>query len=56
MRAQDVIFGSEGTAQADSERMEEINNEIGLTQVLRGSPHGAGSDTDVIEKEKIAEH
>ncbi|KAK3305632.1 putative hexose transport-related protein [Chaetomium strumarium] len=32
----DVVFGSEGTAQADLERMEEINAEIGLTQLLRG--------------------
>ncbi|KAK0736021.1 general substrate transporter [Apiosordaria backusii] len=32
----DIIFGSEGTAQADFERMEEINNEIGLTRILRG--------------------
>ncbi|KAK4464314.1 putative hexose transport-related protein [Cladorrhinum samala] len=30
----DVIFGSEGTAQADFERMAEINAEIGLTQIL----------------------
>lgn len=54
---QDVIFGSEGTAQADFERMEEINHEIGLTQMLRGSsPHGAGSDVGDVEKEKIGEH
>ncbi|KAI1800339.1 general substrate transporter [Daldinia bambusicola] len=32
----DVIFGSEGTAQADFERMEEINREIGLTAMLHG--------------------
>ncbi|OTA57401.1 general substrate transporter [Hypoxylon sp. EC38] len=32
----DVIFGSEGTAQADFERMEEINREIGLTAMLQG--------------------
>lgn len=56
MRTQDVIFGSEGTAQADFERMEEINHEIGLTQMLRGSLHGAGSDIDNIEKEKIEDH
>ncbi|KAH8647800.1 general substrate transporter [Xylariales sp. PMI_506] len=31
----DVIFGSEGTAQADYERMEEINREIGLTAMLQ---------------------
>jgi len=33
----DVIFGSEGTAQADFERMEEINREIGLDTLLRGA-------------------
>ncbi|KAI1424944.1 sugar transporter [Xylaria sp. FL1777] len=32
----DVIFGSEGTAQADFERMAEINREIGLTTMLQG--------------------
>jgi sugar porter (SP) family MFS transporter len=30
----DVIFGSEGTAQADFERMDEINREIGLTAII----------------------
>lgn len=35
----DVIFGSEGTAQADFERMEEINKEIGLDTLLRGTAH-----------------
>jgi hypothetical protein len=56
---QDVIFGSEGTAQADFERMEEINNEIGLTAMLRGSSGHGGSDLAVnekLEKEKIGEH
>ncbi|KAI1109140.1 sugar transporter [Nemania sp. NC0429] len=32
----DVIFGSEGVAQADFERMAEINREIGLTAMLEG--------------------
>ncbi|RSM18481.1 hypothetical protein CDV31_002617 [Fusarium ambrosium] len=30
----DLIFGSEGTAQADAERMDEINREIGLAHIL----------------------
>ncbi|EEU34206.1 uncharacterized protein NECHADRAFT_50091 [Fusarium vanettenii 77-13-4] len=30
----DLIFGSEGTAQADAERMDEINREIGLVHIL----------------------
>ncbi|KAI0893584.1 general substrate transporter [Annulohypoxylon nitens] len=49
----DVIFGSEGTAQADFERMEEINREIGLTAMLQGLG-GNSSNKEVEErKEKI---
>jgi hypothetical protein len=37
--------------------MEEINNEIGLTAMLRGGSGAAGSDVAVNpEKEKIGEH
>lgn len=37
--------------------MEEINQEIGLTQMLRGSPQGGGSEAgDLMEKEKAGEH
>lgn len=46
----DIVFGSEGTAQADFERMDEINNEIGLTQILRGSNHVSSSEAAVAEK------
>ncbi|KAB5578144.1 putative hexose transport-related protein [Coniochaeta sp. 2T2.1] len=53
----DIIFGSEGTAQADFERMEEINNEIGLTAMLRGSSGHDGSDIAVNkEKKEFGEH
>lgn len=45
---QDLIFGSEGTAQADSERMEEINREIGLARIL--DQDGAVEQFDVDEK------
>lgn len=31
---QDLVFGSEGTAQAETERMEAINREIGLSSIL----------------------
>ncbi|KAI0881391.1 general substrate transporter [Annulohypoxylon maeteangense] len=49
----DVIFGSEGTAQADFERMEEINREIGLTAMLQGLG-GNSNNKDLEErKEKI---
>ncbi|KAI1089234.1 general substrate transporter [Rostrohypoxylon terebratum] len=49
----DVIFGSEGTAQADFERMEEINREIGLAAMLQGLG-GNRSNREVEErKEKV---
>ncbi|RYP66750.1 hypothetical protein DL771_007630 [Monosporascus sp. 5C6A] len=47
----DVIFGSEGTAQADFERMEEINREIGLTALIQGLG-GGDSYPDVADMEK----
>jgi len=52
----DVIFGSQGTAQADFERMAEINREIGLDALLAGVESGGekgkeGSVGD--EKEKV---
>ncbi len=46
----DIIFGSEGTSQADFERMEEINNEIGLTAMIR-----SGIATGEPQPEKEAE-
>lgn len=46
-----MIFGSEGTAQADFERMEEINLEIGLTAMLQGLG-GNTSNPDVFEEKK----
>lgn len=36
----DAVFGSEGTAAADIERMREINDEIGLSAMLAGAGHG----------------
>jgi len=52
----DVVFGSEGTAAADFERMEEINNEIGLTQILRGDGGVTAASTSDAEKPKVAEN
>ncbi|KAK2031941.1 hexose transporter [Colletotrichum zoysiae] len=47
----DLVFGSEGAAAADFERMEEINNEIGLSAVLnRTSPNDRLSQSADIEK------
>ncbi|KAK4246580.1 sugar transporter [Corynascus novoguineensis] len=51
----DVVFGSEGTAAADFERMEEINNEIGLNQILRGEGAVAAASGSDAEKPKVAE-
>jgi len=49
----DVIFGSEGTAQADYERMDEINKEIGLDAILRHDMSGSGEkDSGEIQFEK----
>ncbi|KAK7414581.1 hypothetical protein QQX98_006609 [Neonectria punicea] len=46
----DLIFGSEGTAQADTERMDEINREIGLYNILHRS-HDDVEHMDDVEKE-----
>ncbi|CAK7567702.1 MAG: hypothetical protein SEPTF4163_005670 [Sporothrix epigloea] len=50
----DIIFGSEGTSQADFERMEEINHEIGLTAMLQmnsSSTPTKSHEAAAIEKE-----
>ncbi|KDN70683.1 hypothetical protein CSUB01_11133 [Colletotrichum sublineola] len=47
----DLVFGSEGAAAADFERMEEINNEIGLSAVLNHtSPTDRLSQSADLEK------
>jgi hypothetical protein len=59
----DVIFGSQGVAQADIERMDDINKEIGLDALVRGGIAGSGAQVDrslekadaVEEKEATAE-
>jgi len=58
----DVVFGSEGTAAADFERMEQINNDIGLTAFLRGGSSGHASDQEktgahaFTEEKRVDEH
>ncbi|EOD46687.1 Sugar transporter [Neofusicoccum parvum] len=32
----DILFGSQGTAEADRERMREVNREVGLEELVRG--------------------
>ncbi|KZL63615.1 quinate permease [Colletotrichum incanum] len=50
----DLVFGSEGAAAADFERMEEINNEIGLSEVLnRASPNDRLSQSADLEKSEV---
>ena len=53
---QDVIFGSEGTAQADFDLMDRINHEIGLTQLLNGSGHNSDGKTGGVITEENVEH
>jgi len=55
----DVVFGSEGTAAADFELMEQINNEIGLAAMLRGdSGHVSGEEKGPVlaEEKRVNEH
>ncbi|CRK14733.1 hypothetical protein BN1723_010450 [Verticillium longisporum] len=49
----DLVFGSEGTAQADFERMAEINRDIGLTELLERDHHGSAAIGEELEKPKI---
>ena len=46
-----MVFGSEGTAQADFERMEEINREIGLSAMIQVGTAGS----DIVDPEKDTE-
>ncbi|KAK3346626.1 putative hexose transport-related protein [Lasiosphaeria hispida] len=52
----DVIFGSEGTAQADFDRMAAINSEIGLTRILAGDSGVIEEVAPTTSKEKVNEH
>jgi hypothetical protein len=53
----DIIFGSAGLAAADAERMREINEEVGLDDIVHGSVSGQGGQEPVFLDEKNgAEH
>ncbi|KAF2999923.1 hypothetical protein E8E13_008964 [Curvularia kusanoi] len=55
----DIIFGSEGTAQKDQERMAEINQEIGLAAIMAGGHHSPSYPNDeklVVGDEKEFSH
>ncbi|CAG8973083.1 hypothetical protein HYALB_00009387 [Hymenoscyphus albidus] len=52
----DIIFGSEGTAQADFERMDEINKEIGLDRIshraeMKDEKHSGVHDEKIVKEE-----
>jgi len=49
----DVLFGSEGTAQADAERMREIYREVGLDKLGHEGESGRHSPTYVEEKQGV---
>ena len=52
----DIIFGSQGVAAADTERMREIAREVGLEQAVRSlSVTGAGYE-GYDEKNAVADH
>jgi len=49
----DLVFGSPGTAQADFERMTEINEEIGLNRFLNTSVPSGNAGRGVTSTEKM---
>ncbi|OJD29504.1 quinate permease [Diplodia corticola] len=50
----DILFGSQGTAEADKERMKEVNREVGLEDLVRGGSTGHAEKTEVLHEK--AEH
>ena len=53
----DVIFGSVGTAQADAERMREINREVGLDKIIHGDDYaGRRSSPAYVDEKVVMEH
>ena len=47
----DIVFGSSGVAAADTERMAQINREIGLDSHLRGEQNSDDGKQAIGEKE-----
>ena len=52
----DVLFGSVGFAQADAERMREINREIGLEDVVRGASVGDEHGHESLDEKTGVKH
>ena len=46
----DLVFGSSGVAEADRERMAQINREIGLDSHLHGEQHSDDGKQPIDEK------
>ena len=52
----DILFGSVGMAQADAERMREINKEVGLEEAVRGNSAIPIDEKPTAVSEKEAEN
>ncbi|KAF2102407.1 putative quinate permease [Rhizodiscina lignyota] len=52
----DILFGSEGVAAADAERMREINREVGLEEIVRQGSISAMDEKMPEEKHREASH
>ncbi|KAL1646306.1 hypothetical protein SLS58_003263 [Diplodia intermedia] len=50
----DILFGSQGTAEADKERMREVNREVGLEDLIRQGSVGHAEKSEVLPEK--AEH
>lgn len=49
----DILFGSEGTAEADKERMKEVNRQVGLDDLVHGHPvDAAATENEEVLDEK----
>lgn len=46
----DILFGSQGTAEADKERMREVNREVGLEELVRGGSVSYGEKQEVVHQ------
>lgn len=44
----DILFGSQGTAEADRERMREVNREVGLEELVRQGSVSHAEKTEVL--------
>lgn len=54
----DILFGSHGMAQADAERMREVNKEVGLDDLVHGSHSDQGGQREAtfLDEKSGVEH